>query len=116
MTAFSFDDYQEATGETAVYPDAGEGTADALSYVILGLVGEAGEIANKFKKILRDQNGELTNENITAICAEAGDVQWYLARLFEELGEFLGDAAENNIAKLQSRKSRNKLQGSGDNR
>lgn len=114
--SFSFEEYQAEADQTAIYPDAGEGTADAISYVVLGLVGEAGEVANKFKKVLRDQDGDMTDKNVEDFAAEVGDVLWYCARMAEELGFDLGVIAENNIEKLQSRKSRNMLQGAGDNR
>ena len=112
----TFEDYQVATSTTAFYPGAGEGNADALSYTALGLVGEAGEIANKVKKILRDSGGEVSSEVRKDLAKELGDVFWYLARLADEIGYPLEVIAENNLAKLRSRAERGVLSGSGDNR
>ncbi|AWY07543.1 nucleotide pyrophosphohydrolase [Streptomyces phage LazerLemon] len=111
-----FAQYQQAAGETAVYPHAGEQHIDGLAYVALGLVGEAGEIANKVKKIIRDCGGVVEPERLTAIAEEAGDVLWYLARLCTEMGVDLGQVAALNAAKLESRALRGTLQGDGDNR
>lgn len=85
-------------------------------YPTLGLVGEAGEVAEKVKKIFRDNNGELDAERKTVLEKELGDVLWYLAQLATELGLSLDDIAKNNIAKLQSRKERGMLHGDGDSR
>lgn len=107
------DEYQDWTDTTAVYPDAGDGSLRALSYVGLGLAGEAGEIANKLKKLVRD--GDDTDRR-HEIAVELGDVLWYVARLATELGFPLDDIAEVNMAKLNSRAARGALQGSGDDR
>jgi len=112
----TFDEYQEATVDTAVYPGATTGSIDAIVYTTLGLAGEAGEIPNKVKKILRDNNGELTEEVRHAIVAEIGDVLWYAARLADELGESFNVVARGNLAKLASRAERNVISGSGDYR
>ena len=114
MTTTTFESYQLATEATAVYPNDTE--IMALSYVTLGLTGEAGEIANKVKKILRDAGGEVTKEHRDNIAAEVGDVLWYLTRLADELGYSLEEIATSNMEKLASRKDRGVLQGSGDNR
>lgn len=83
---------------------------------ILGLVGESGEIAEKFKKILRDNSGKLTDENRQEMAKELGDVLWYINSVASLLGLKLEDIAQKNIDKLASRKERNVLSGSGDNR
>ena len=111
----TFREYQEATASTAIYPDAGEGTWEALSYVALGL-GEVGEIQGKIKKIIRDHNGEVTPELRAAIKKEMGDAYWYLARLSEELELESEEIVLGNLQKLQSRKQRGVLGGSGDAR
>lgn len=108
-----FDAYQGWTKSTAVYPDADEGRVLAVVYTALGLAGEAGEIANKAKKLLRDGDSfKLRND----IRDELGDVLWYLARLTDELGVELSNVAHNNREKLESRKDRGVIGGSGDNR
>ncbi len=101
-----FDDYQDKTGETAVYPDE-----KAVEYLALGLNGEAGEVAEKIKKSIRDDK-ELGDD----VRDEIGDCLWYIARLLDELGYDMSDAAEANIDKLFDRKDRGKIQGSGDDR
>lgn len=104
--------YQKAALETAVYPDRGSN----FVYPALGLAGEAGEVADKLKKVIRDDNGILTNSVCDAVAKELGDVLWYVAVLANELDYDLGDIAVMNINKLNSRKERGVLTGSGDNR
>lgn len=84
-----------------------------LSYASLGLAGEAGELANKIKKFIRDGYDE---SKIESLKGELGDVLWYVAALAKELNLNLDEVAEENIKKLFSRKERGVLQGSGDNR
>lgn len=110
----NFLDYQHATARTAVYPRSTP--VEALSYVALGLAGEAGEIANKVKKILRDSNGKVTLDHKNELCAELGDVFWYLSQLATEIGFNLEAVAKRNVDKLADRAARGVLQGSGDNR
>lgn len=105
------DEYQERAEALAIYPEA-----VGLPYCILGLTGEAGEIANKFKKVLRDNGGQLTTEKTREMRDELGDVLWYVANLAGELGATLSEIAETNLEKLNSRKARGVLSGSGDNR
>lgn len=109
-------EYQLRTAETAIYPDAGESTILALSYVALGASNEAGEVAGKVKKIIRDGYGERPMGKKLQILDEIGDTLWYLARLCDELGFCMDLAAERNLEKLTSRKTRGTLHGSGDNR
>jgi NTP pyrophosphatase (non-canonical NTP hydrolase) len=108
--------YQILTEQTAIYPEAGTGSAQALAYVALGLVGEAGEVANKVKKVLRDSDGQVSEEVRQTLVAEVGDVLWYLARLSTELKTSLGVIGQENITKLLDRKDRGVLGGSGDTR
>lgn len=110
----SFHDYQSEAITTLIYPGSGE--ILGLSYVTLGLAGEAGEIAEKVKKIIRDKGGELSQVDRVELIKEVGDVLWYAAALCHELGGSLADTAQLNIDKLNSRKERGKLGGSGDNR
>lgn len=104
-------EYQEFTRTTAIYPKD-----EALWYTTLGLVGEAGEIANKVKKIIRDKGGIPTPVDKEEISKELGDVMWYIARLADELGGSLQWIVEKNVDKLSSRKERGVIGGSGDNR
>lgn len=108
----NFRDYQEKAWTTAIHPNAGTN----YLYPTLGLVGEAGEVANKIKKLQRDGDGVVTDEARAAISAEIGDVLWYLACLSTELKLDLATVAEENIAKLAERKERGTLHGSGDTR
>ena len=109
-----FSDYQTATAETAIYPDAGRGSMVALAYVALGLAGEAGEVSNVVKKMLRD---DLPYAEVRErLGKELGDLCWYIARLCAELGIDLDDVASHNVDKLLDRKARGVLGGSGDTR
>jgi NTP pyrophosphatase (non-canonical NTP hydrolase) len=105
-------DYQERSRATAVYPDAG----DNLLYPTLGLCGEAGEVAEKIKKMVRDDGGVLSAQRRAALSKELGDVLWYLAQLATEAELDLDAIAQDNLDKLLSRQRRSVLQGSGDDR
>jgi NTP pyrophosphatase (non-canonical NTP hydrolase) len=107
-----FKEYQKKSRKTAIYPNAGNN----FIYPTLGLSGEAGEVAEKIKKVLRDKNGIIDEETREAIQKELGDVLWYVSQIASELKLNLDDIAEKNIEKLYSRMERGKLNGSGDNR
>ncbi|HLC78315.1 MAG TPA: nucleoside triphosphate pyrophosphohydrolase family protein [Candidatus Nanoarchaeia archaeon] len=107
-----FNEYQKRAWKTAIYPHKGKN----LSYPALGLGGEAGEVMEKIKKMFRDDAGKLTPERRDAIIKELGDVLWYLAAISSEIKVDLDEVAQTNIEKLYSRKDRNLLHGSGDNR
>lgn len=113
-SSLEFGEYQRKAADTAIYPGSGTGSAVALSYVTLGLTGEAGEIANKVKKIMRDDEGIVTDAKRLAIAAELGDVLWYLSQLARELGVSLADLADENLSKLAGRKLAGRLKGEGD--
>lgn len=87
-----------------------------LIYPTLGLAGEAGELANKVKKVLRDDNGKITNERVEQLFYELGDCLWYAAAIADDLGIPLSHVAEANLQKLAKRKDEDKIQGEGDNR
>ncbi len=108
-----FNEYQEKAMSTAIYPRGGN---IPILYTALGLASEAGEVAGKVKKVLRDANGVFTEELKVKIMDEVSDVLWYSATLSKELGFTLEDVAIYNIAKLQSRKEAGTINGSGDNR
>lgn len=107
-------EYQFKASETAVYP--GRKTFQGLVYCVLGLNGETGEVAEKIKKIIRDEDGIMTDKKKQDIVKELGDVLWYVSQCCEELDISLEEVGLMNIAKLSSRKERNKINGSGDNR
>lgn len=109
-----FDDYQAMAQSVAVYP--GRYGVMGVVYTALGMNGEAGEVAEKIKKILRDKNGAFDAESRAAILKELGDVLWYVTMCADELGFTLADVAQGNADKLLSRKNRGVLGGSGDNR
>lgn len=110
------DKYQEAARATAVYQDHGEGTWVSTAYAALGLAGEAGEVANKVKKINRDDDMRITPERRDQLMAEAGGVMWYLAALADELGTTLSIIAERNLGSLADRAERGVIWGDGDER
>jgi NTP pyrophosphatase (non-canonical NTP hydrolase) len=110
----TFNNFQTNASRTAFYPRAFKN--QGLYYTALGLVGEAGEIANKVKKIMRDNNGNLEELAKADIFDELGDVLWYCASLADELGVNLEDVAKLNLIKLEDRMNRGKIQGSGDKR
>jgi len=108
----TFDEYQKESRKTAIYPNSGNN----FIYPTLGLCGEAGEVAEKIKKVMRDAGGYISPERKEEIKKELGDVIWYLAQLSTELGLSLDDIAWNNLEKLFSRMERSRLNGDGDNR
>lgn len=108
----SFDAYQKAAGDTAVYPDDISHAPGGLLYAVMGLLGEAGELANATKKILRGDK-TLSNQRDMLI-AELGDVMWYTAAIASELGVDLSEVAGKNIDKLRDRQQRDKIKGDGD--
>lgn len=112
----NFNDYQAKIIKFDHFSATSDPTEPAFSEKLLGLVGEAGETADKFKKIIRDQDGKITPENTAEIKKELGDILWYLASIARYLEIPLDDVAQTNIDKLESRLQRNKLHGSGDNR
>ena len=107
----TFEEYQKEAQKTALYPEAYRLVSPAL-----GLAGDAGELANEVKQVLRDHGGRLSEEAREAILAELGDVLWYVAQVATDLGESLEAVAQANLAKLRSRKERGRLGGDGDDR
>ena len=103
-----FSKYQKETRQTAIYPKD-----KALEYLCLGLASEAGEVAGKLKKVIRDTPEEFPKKDMIS---ELGDVLWYLARIADELDVDLSNVAQGNINKLLARKNKGTIKGSGDNR
>jgi NTP pyrophosphatase (non-canonical NTP hydrolase) len=110
----TFNNFQTNASRTAFYPRVFKN--QGLYYTALGLAGEAGEVANKVKKVMRDNSGNLNDYLKSSIADELGDVLWYCASVADELGINLEDVASNNIMKLQDRMNRDKIKGSGDKR
>lgn len=104
-------DYQDWTITTAIYPEAGTGGNLELYYLSLGLTSEAGEVAGKVKKIIRDNKYDPGS-----IMSELSDVLWYVARLADSLGMTMEDLATLNYGKLTKRQAAGTLSGSGDER
>lgn len=107
----NFNEYQKKAVTTAIFKDE-----VALPYLALGLVGEAGEVAEKVKKVLRDDGGYISEERKEQIAKEVGDVLWYTSVFLYYLNVPLADVAQMNLDKLFSRKERGVIGGSGDER
>lgn len=114
-------EYQDAALRTAIYP--GRGSMWGLTYVTLKLNGEAGEVAEKVGKTIRDDNlrpcslpHEMNPERYEKIIDELGDTLWYVAAAADELGVPLDVIAHRNLAKLEDRRKRGVLGGDGDRR
>lgn len=107
-----FKEYQKKSRETVIYPNSG----DNFIYPAIGLSSEVGEVCGKIKRVLREYEGAINEEMRQEISKELGDVLWYLAQLSTEFGLSLDDVAKENIEKLQFRKKRDKIKGTGDNR
>ena len=104
--------YENLAGQTAIFPKD-----RALEYLALGMTSEAGEVAGKVKKLIRDgEDVEGFELKKIAIASEIGDVLWYCAMMAKEVGVPLSDIMQDNLNKLHGRKERGTLQGSGDNR
>lgn len=111
----------EEYSEQAISTLLGEhGLSDDMTPTLLsqvfGLVGESGEVAEKFKKLIRDKHGEISDEDKAEILKELGDILWYVNSVSTLLGSSLEQVAEKNLEKVLSRKARGVTQGSGDNR
>ena len=104
--------YQKQARLTAQYPNLGSNNI----YPTLGLVGEAGEVAEKVKKVIRDKNGIFDEESKKSIKKELGDVLWYLSNLCDEFEFDLEEVAFQNLEKLKLRAAKGKISGSGDDR
>ena len=105
------DMYQKVALTTAIYP-----REQAIIYPTLGLTGEAGEVANKVKKIIRDGSNSKDEKLVSEIKSEIGDCLWYIAVLANDFDIKLSDIASTNLEKLANRKKNNTIHGSGDTR
>lgn len=109
----TFEEYQRRSRATAIYPRRDN---ENFLYPALGLTSEAGEVAGKIKKVIRDKGGIVDEQTRQEISKELGDVLWYVAQMASELGLSLANIAEQNLTKLVSRLQRGTLAGDGDNR
>lgn len=107
----TFSEYQAGAATTAVYP--GRGTGNWI-YPALGLAGESGEICEKIKKCIRDDDGKMSDERRALLAKELGDVLWYVATMCSELNLSMEDVAKGNLSKLAARKEAGTIHGSGD--
>ena len=107
----TINEYQELARKTAIYP-----RERAILYPTLGLTGEAGEVADKVKKVIRDDHEDFSDERRHQIALELGDVMWYAAALAHDLVYTLDEVCQMNIDKLASRQRRDVIHGSGDER
>jgi len=105
------DMYQKVALTTAIYP-----REQAIIYPTLGLTGEAGEVANKVKKIIRDGSNSKDEKLVSEIKSEIGDCLWYIAVLANDFDIKLSDIASTNLIKLENRKKKDTIRGSGDKR
>ncbi len=109
-------EYQDKAARYDLFKATGNYNTVAFVEKVLGLVGEAGETADKVKKILRDKNGVISEADRSEVVKELGDTLWYVAAVARYLRVPLADVAKKNLEKLESRKQRNLLHGEGDNR
>lgn len=108
----NLNEYQKESRKTAQYSYMG----GEFIYPLLGLAGETGEVVEKFKKILRNNDGVITDEFRMDIKKELGDVLWYIAQIATEMNLELDDIAGSNIEKLKSRQERGVIKSAGDDR
>ena len=111
-----FDRYQLGAAKYDLGRQTTEVTAPSFVEKVLGAAGETGELADKFKKIIRDKNGEMTKKDREEVVAELGDVLWYVASVARYMEVPLSEVAKKNLAKLEDRYQRGKLSGRGDHR
>lgn len=111
-----FDEYQRKAAKYDFFEKTTNLKAVGFTEKVLGLTGEAGETADKIKKVLRDKDGIASAEDKELIIKELGDTLWYVASLARYLNVPLSEVAQGNLTKLEGRLQRNKLHGEGDER
>lgn len=104
-------DYQQWVESVAIYPEH-----FGVMYTVTGLAGEAGELAGKVGKVYRDKNGDFSPEDVQDIKKELGDVLWMIGGICNEFNIDMQEVMELNVRKIEDRKARGKITGSGDNR
>lgn len=113
----NFNEYQKKARSTAKYLNLDKNCDPlAMSYLALGLNGEAGEVAEKFKKWLRDKKMKIDDDFKESVILEIGDCFWYASNICSEMGIEFEEVFKKNIEKLESRRQRNKIHGDGDKR
>lgn len=112
----TFDEYQKLAITTDVFGGKGEVTSLAFLNKVLGLVGESGEVADKVKKIIRNNDGAMSAEERTELLKECGDVLWSLSAVIHYLDASFEEVAQANLQKVMDRKARGVTKSSGDNR
>jgi len=110
------DDYSQQAISTLLGNHGTEDMSPTLISQVFGLVGESGEVAEKFKKLIRDKKGAISEEDRQEILKELGDILWYINAVANLLDSNLEEVAKKNLDKVLSRKARGVTQGSGDNR
>jgi len=109
-----FNEYQKKSRKHAFYPN--QNTPEAFRYLIYGITGEAGELAEHFKHALRDEGDRLSEERKIKIVKELSDILWYLANICSELGVDFSEIPEVGLKKIEGRLKRGTLSGEGDTR
>ena len=112
----NFDEYQKKAAKYDLATATSDLKAAGFIEKVLGLVGEAGETADKVKKIIRDKDGAVSSEDRELLVKELGDTLWYIAAISRYLEVPLSEVADGNIKKLEDRYQRNRLHGEGDKR
>lgn len=122
LQEYTFKEYQAKSVEFDTFDKSYKDSFNRISIdnsileKLLGLNGEVGEVTEIIKKAIRDKNSRLGIDDLSNLKKELGDVLWYLTNLSNSLGMSLEDIAKQNYEKLKSRKERNTIHGSGDNR
>lgn len=112
----NFDEYQEKAKKYDFFQETDDLNEIGFVEKVLGLTGEAGETADKVKKLIRDKEGRASEDDKREVAKELGDILWYMANIARYLGISMTEVAQMNLDKLESRWERNKLHGEGDNR
>jgi NTP pyrophosphatase (non-canonical NTP hydrolase) len=112
----TFENYQQRAYDFSLNTKFKELPETNFVYPALGLAEEAGEVAGKIAKALRDKKADFDSKFKDELKKELGDVLWFVAELCTQFNLDLEDVAKSNIEKLCSRKQRNVIQGNGDNR
>lgn len=109
----NFDEYQKKALTTAKnHPDP---LMDKTIWA-MGIAGEAGEVIEKWKKIVAYKKGKINKADKEELKKELGDVVWYIAVLAHSLGLSFEEVMQHNVKKLADRNQRGVIKGAGDNR